>query len=78
MKKIYALLLGLLAFAWLALVPAAQPQYTIFQAIPVRCNHNPWVSNVGTEISSITATSIYNYQGAFLKRSLPSITVSLT
>ena len=28
MKKIYALLLGLFAFAWLALVPAAQAQYT--------------------------------------------------
>src|SRR5439155_1068852 len=62
MKKIYALFLGLLAFAWLALVPAAQAQYSVNSYL-VRVNHNAFVSVAGTgsDISELTPTSQYWY-----------------
>ena len=61
MKKIYALLLGLLAFAWLALVPAAEAQYTA-TSYTVRTNTSPWVSVSGaTEISDLTPPNTTPY-----------------
>lgn len=61
MKKIYALLLGLLAFACLAFVPAAQAQYSV-TSYDVRTNANPWVDQSGgTEISELKPTSVYWY-----------------
>jgi len=61
MKKIYALFLGLLAFASLALVPAAQAQYSVTSYL-VRANNNPFVANSGgTVISELTPNTQYWY-----------------
>ena len=61
MKKIYALFLCMLAFASLALVPAAKAQYAVTDYV-IRANHNSYVGTSGaTEITSLTPTSIYWY-----------------
>src|SRR5580692_8294758 len=61
MKKIYALFFGFLAFALLALVPAAQAQYTV-NSYAVRTNNNPYVSvSGGNDITELTPTSQYWY-----------------
>lgn len=61
MKKIYALLLGLLAFASLAVVPAAHAQYPV-TSYSVRANTNAFVPiSGGTEITDLKPTTIYWY-----------------
>ncbi len=60
MKKIYALLLGLLAFAWLALVPAAQAQYTC-GTYNVRADATAFstIDGQGTSITELNNNAVY-------------------
>ncbi len=72
MKKIYALVLGLLAFAWLAVVPAAHAQYTI-TSYDITTNHNAWssIAGQGSDISEITAANQYEYYKVSNEITLP-------
>ncbi|MDP4231675.1 MAG: hypothetical protein Q8916_14850, partial [Bacteroidota bacterium] len=62
MKKIYALLLGILAFAFLALAPSAEAQYSATSYV-VKVNTNPWssIAGIGSDVSEMTPNSTYVY-----------------
>ena len=72
MKKIYALFLCMLAFSWLAVVPAAQAQYLLTDYI-IRTNHNTFnsVEGQGTSIPELLAGSPYNYYNVSNEITLP-------